>query len=461
MSKFPDKFRIPNDRIPKAWSQGPYDCCATASVTKVLEVNNYVNTGTYTMLSKGYTYGRHSSPNLKSFKHGGGVDYDYTMKSILERGSVPEEMYPHMNEIPNIIFDVEGAENLAALDKEAEKTKAKEVIKIPGDGFFKDNVKKYLMEKQMPLVGNVVGWPHCTVIVGWDVDGFEFCDHDGRVDEETGRSWVYGGGKFNTAYYIDGGIEEVYEMPKEYKRFDTVDGFKKYIDGLNVTRSINLIQLHHTYSPSYKDFKGENHIALQDGMRNYHISERDMVDIAQQFTIFPDGAILTGRNINTAPAGIKGANADGICIECLGNFDKGGDEMTEAQKNAIVGVVKVLLDKFNLSAADNVTYHAWWSTDGRELGDYFKGHSAKTCPGTNFFGGNSLTAYHKNLMPLIENYGKVETMKPITEINDIVWELINAGIVTNGKLWLKKCEEDINVYWLCRKMANKLRGTLE
>ena len=118
-------------------------------------------------------------------------------------------------------------------------------------------------------------------------------------------------------------------------------------------------------------------------------------------------------------------------------------------------------DKFNLTAADNVTYHAWWSTDGRELGDYFKGHSAKTCPGTNFFGGNSLTAYHKNLMPLIENYGKVETMKPVTEINDIVWELINAGIVTNGKLWLKKCEEDINVYWLCRKMANKLRGTLE
>ena len=33
-------------------------------------------------------------------------------------------------------------------------------------------------------------------------------------------------------------------------------------------------------------------------------------------------------------------------------------------------------------------------------------------------------------------------------------------IITNGELWMKKCEEDINVYWLCRKMANKLRGTL-
>lgn len=237
--------------------------------------------------------------------------------------------------------------------------------------------------------------------------------------------------------------------------------FKKYVDGLKITRKIKWIQLHHTYSPSYKNFNGNNHTELHNGMKNYHISERGYVDIAQQFTIFPDGKIMTGRNINTAPAGIKGANSNGICIECVGNFDKGGDEMTKAQKNAIICVVKVLLDKCGLNAEYNVTYHAWWSSDGRDLGDYFKGYSAKTCPGTNFFGGNTLAAYHKNLMPLIEDYGKVEALKPVTEINDIVWELSNAGIVTDGKLWLKKCEEDINVYWLCRKMANKLRGTLE
>ena len=51
--------------------------------------------------------------------------------------------------------------------------------------------------------------------------------------------------------------------------------------------------------------------------------------------------------------------------------------------------------------------------------------------------------------------------KPVTTINDIVWELSNAGVVTNTELWLKKCEEDTNVYWLCRKMANKIRGTEE
>ena len=186
-------------------------------------------------------------------------------------------------------------------------------------------------------------------------------------------------------------------------------------------------------------------------------------DIGQNFTIFPDGVILTGRNINKAPAGIKGANSNGICIECVGNFDKGGDVMTDAQKEAIIAVTKILLDKFGLNAKTGVTYHAWWSSDGREIGDYVKGHSAKTCPGTNFFGGNSLTAYEKNLLPLIENYGKVEkdmSLKPITEINDIVWELANAGIISDSNLWIEKCKEDNNIYWLCRKMANKLRGTL-
>lgn len=250
-------------------------------------------------------------------------------------------------------------------------------------------------------------------------------------------------------------------MAKQFKRFDTIESFKEYIDSLKISRKINVIQLHHTYIPSYKNFKGNNHNELQNGMRNTHINSNGWSDIGQNLTIFPDGVILLGRDIKTAPAGIKGANSNGICIECLGNFDKGGDEMTETQKKAIIGAVRVLLDKFGLNAEDNVTYHAWWSADGRELGDYFKGHSAKTCPGTNFFGGNGLTAYHRNLMPLIENYGKVEELKPITEINDIVWELTNAKIITDGQLWLKKCEEDVNVYWLCRKMANKLRGTLE
>ena len=237
-----------------------------------------------------------------------------------------------------------------------------------------------------------------------------------------------------------------------------IQEFENYIKELTIKRKVKRIQLHHTYSPGYKNFNGKNHEALQQGMRNYHINTNGWADIGQHFTIFPDGIILTGRSIESNPAGIYGANSGGICVECLGNFDTGGDVMTEAQQSAIVAVVRALLDKFSLTAEKDVTYHAWWATGGKSLGDYVKGRSAKTCPGTAFFGGNSRASYEKNLMPLIKNYEKTAELKEVTEINDIVWELSNAKIVSDAVLWIKKCNEDINVYWLCRKMANKLRG---
>ena len=247
-----------------------------------------------------------------------------------------------------------------------------------------------------------------------------------------------------------------------FKSFNK-DTFKTYIDGLKVTRKIKIVQLHHTYSPSYKQFNGHNHQTLQNNMRNYHVKSNGWSDIGQHFTIFPDGVILTGRNINTVPAGIKGANSNGICIECVGNFDKGGDTMTDAQRTAIIAVTKILLDKFNLNAKTGVTYHAWWTSGGTNLGTYIAGRSAKTCPGTNFFGGNTRDAYEKNLMPFIENYGKVENnmaLKPVESINDIIWELSNAGILKETKKWIAKCENDKDAYYLCKNMANKLRGTL-
>lgn len=236
----------------------------------------------------------------------------------------------------------------------------------------------------------------------------------------------------------------------------TTDAFKNYIDNLKITRSIKLIQLHHTYSPNYSHFNGSNHIKLQENMKNYHVNTNGWSDIAQQFTIFPDGKICTGRDINTAPAGIKGANTYGICIECLGNFDKGGDIMTSSQLDSIVRVVKILLDRFNLSPENGVTYHAWWTSDGKSLGTYVKGKSAKTCPGTNFFGGNTREAYESNLMPLLKKNTVSDTTKNIEDIDTIINILSNSNVLIDKDLWTQKCRDDRDVYWLCYKMANKL-----
>lgn len=242
-----------------------------------------------------------------------------------------------------------------------------------------------------------------------------------------------------------------------YKLMNTGE-FKEYIDKLDVKRKIKTVQLHHTYSPSYDSFTGDNHIKLHNGMRNYHMKSCGYNDIAQTFTIFPDGMICTGRNINNAPAGIYGANSEGICIECVGNFD-GTDEMTNEQENAIVAVVRILIDRFGLNAKENVTYHAWWTSIGTYLGDYIKSRSCKTCPGINFFGGNTRKAYEKNLMPLIENYKK-EERKMLESANDITWELNHTYFpIDDTKRFVEVLEkarrENSPLYWGYYKLVNK------
>ncbi len=467
MSNLPDKFTIPKDRIPKAFPQGPIGACVAISITKILEIISYIKTGEYIELSKGYTYGRHNRPD----KRQDGMDYEYALNSLLKCGSVPYEMYPYYDEMPGIRDKVFASANFDELEKEAEKTKIKAWEKIQGNIYKLDNIKKYLYEHQMPLVGNMTGnRMHCTVIVGYDGDKLLYQDHD-----VTGRIISIKHTKFNYAFYIDGGIEETKPIKKEesaeetkqeenemgYKLMD-VSEFKNYLDGLNIIRKITVVQLHHTYSPSYAQFTGSNHIALQKGMRDYHVKERGFADIAQTFTIFPDGKICTGRDINKAPAGIYGANSTGICIECIGNFDKGGDAMSDAQKNAIVGVTKILLDKFGLNARTGVTYHAWWTSGGTNLGTYIAGKSVKTCPGTGFFGGNTREAYEKNLMPLIESYGK-EEKKMLESGNDIVWELMNGKLkveITEVERAVKaldkakKNTEFSSLYWIIYKIVN-------
>lgn len=447
----PEKFIIPAGRIPQPFNQGLVGSCTAVTLTKILEVINYIKTGEYTSLSKGYMYARNNDPAKKQ----PGMNAERALNILKERGSVPAELCKDYGEIPEIIQTINSRADIAILDRIAEQYTIEDWELIPGNAKKFEKIKEYLYKYQMPLAGHMSkykGEPHTAVICGWDGNNIVWQNHDASGELKTIEQ-----SRFTYAYYVDGGIEEM-----AFKKYD-ISGFKKYIDELKVKRDVFRIQLHHTYSPSYAQFKGNNHEALQNGMRDYHVNSNGWSDIGQHFTIFPDGVIMSGRSLEASPAGIKGANTGAICIECLGNFDKGGDVMTDAQKNAIVGAVKILLDKFNLEAEIGVTYHSWWSSDGRELGDYVKSASAKTCPGTNFFGGNTLTAYEKNLMPLINKYGREETkveLKEVTEINDIVWELTNAGIITNGKLWMQKCKDDINVYWLCRKMANKLRGTL-
>ena len=179
------------------------------------------------------------------------------------------------------------------------------------------------------------------------------------------------------------------------------DEAESFLVGHMPKRKIRLVQLHHTWSPEYKHFDGRNHFTRQAAMRQSHLA-RGFSDIAQHFTVFPDGLIVTGRSLAQNPAGIKGANSGAVCIENFGNFDAGYDKMTAEQADAIITLTAMLCKVFGLEPEMAITYHAWWTAKGQALGDYHPAKSAKTCPGTAFFGGNTRDAFLKNLLPRIK-----------------------------------------------------------
>ena len=60
----------------------------------------------------------------------------------------------------------------------------------------------------------------------------------------------------------------------------------------------------------------------------------------------------------------------------------------------------------------------------------------------------------KQYMGIVE----VQDVQELESVNDIVWELANRGIMDDKEFWLKKLQEDADVYWLARKTVNYIRG---
>lgn len=181
----------------------------------------------------------------------------------------------------------------------------------------------------------------------------------------------------------------------------TISEFEGWIAATSVTRTIRTIQQHHTWAPNYAHFTGSNHFILQRNMKHHHVANNGWSDIGQHFTIFPDGTVMTGRPLNTAPACIFGNNAGGVCIESLGNFDTGGDQMATSQRDAIIGVTRALLARFSGIPHDDtgIVYHHWFnlSTGARNNGS----GGNKSCPGTAFFGGNKVADFRAHFLPLV------------------------------------------------------------
>ena len=191
-----------------------------------------------------------------------------------------------------------------------------------------------------------------------------------------------------------------------FTEFESITEFKTWLNKQKVTRTITRLQVHHMWLPDYSCWGKDNALRRQYNTKEFHKTTNHWDDIAQHFSIFPDGHIVTGRNLNKTPIGIRGWNTNAICCEIYGNFDKGHDKMTDVQKQAVIAFYGELCKKFNLTpSVSTVRPHCWFTAGGNYLGDYNASKSAKTCPGTNFMDiGNTKKAFVDKFYPMIKNY---------------------------------------------------------
>ena len=197
---------------------------------------------------------------------------------------------------------------------------------------------------------------------------------------------------------------------------------KEWLAKQKVTRSITRLQVHHTFSPDYTTWEktdkkvfSEPHFgrakSLDDyGKRTWGYSDGHGHYTAQNFTVFPDGKIIVSRNLNSKPIGIRGWNDGALCIEIYGNFDKGKDIMNTSQKKAVIYLYGELCKRFNIPVnTSHIRPHCYFTAGGTYLGKYNPSRSAKTCPGTNFWGTGCSTSGFGKFIADIKAYvnGKV------------------------------------------------------
>ncbi len=185
----------------------------------------------------------------------------------------------------------------------------------------------------------------------------------------------------------------------------------------------NKIIIHHSATPDnavLSDFNAIKQAHLRLGYRNigYHY----VVESVQHRYI-----VIAGRAENETGAHTIGQNNQAIGICLVGNFmDKEPPlEQLQATANLIRDIHK---------------RHGKLPVYGH------RDFNATACPGNKF--------NLDKLKKLIE----VREVQEYTNINDIVWELSNRGIITDSGKWIAKANTDTDVYWLMRKAVHYMRN---
>ena len=224
---------------------------------------------------------------------------------------------------------------------------------------------------------------------------------------------------------------------------------KEWLSKQKVTRKITRLQVHMMDLPNYSTWEktdkkvfSEPHFGRTQSLDSYGKSKWGCSDghghyIAQHLNIFPDGKITTGRNLNSTPIGIRGWNTNAICIEIYGCFDKGKDKMTAAQKKAVIYLYGELCKRFDIPVnTTHIRPHCWFTAGGTYLGKYNPSRSAKTCPGTAFWGYGCSPDGFAHFIKDVKNYVEGKKAEPKKEETKATTKKFE--IITLDKLNIRK-----------------------
>lgn len=243
---------------------------------------------------------------------------------------------------------------------------------------------------------------------------------------------------------------------------DIINSNFKFSKALTKRKSTKYIILHHR--------AGNGDV---QSIHNQHLGQ-GWSGIGYNFYVRKDGKVYSGRPIDTAGAHTPDYNSVsiGICFE--GNFEtekmnvvqiKAGRELIAYIKGKYPNAKVQKHRDFNATACpgknfpfDEVTNPKKEYKTVEEIVNVLVERGIITDKDKWF---NKVTPNSNAYWLVYKGANMTENIskhKNLTTVNDIVWELNFRDIITNKSLWMDLLHNDMDLYWLANKIANKTKN---
>lgn len=188
--------------------------------------------------------------------------------------------------------------------------------------------------------------------------------------------------------------------------------------------SVKYIVIH--YTAGTNDTAKNNGVYFSSAGRkasaHYFVDDNEVIRTVED----GDSAWHCGAKTYTHP---ECRNSNSIGIEMCSKLSGGVYSISDETVRRTVELTKVLMEKYHIPA-ENVIRH--FDVTG------------KRCPEPFVRIPALWDDFKERISAPVHDYASV---------NDIVRELADREIITNKELWLEKLEQDVNAYWLARKMC--------